>query len=179
MVIGKTLLKDHAQSGRNLGEVFTQVNDLLCESNSEGFFITAFAGVLNLQTGEFRFVNAGHNPPLLRRKNGYFEYLKLHCGFVLAGMEGIQYREQSMMLEKEDEIFLYTDGVTEATNAYEELYGEERLRFTLNASINANAEGICQAVQEDVERFVGEAPQFDDITMLSLQFRDSCDTKND
>ena len=89
MVIGKTLIKDHTQPGRNLGEIFTEVNELLCESNSEGLFITAFEGVLNLETGEFVYVNAGHDAPFICRRGGAFEPLAVKSGFVLAGMEGM------------------------------------------------------------------------------------------
>ena len=92
MVIGKTLIKDHTQPGRDLGEVFTEVNDLLCESNSEGLFITAFEGVLDLVSGEFTFVNAGHEIPFICKKGGSYEPYKVRAGFVLAGMEGIRYQ---------------------------------------------------------------------------------------
>lgn len=92
MVIGKTLIKDHTQSGKDLGEVFTEVNELLCESNSEGLFITAFVGVLDLVSGEFRFVNAGHEIPYICKRNGSFEPYKIRAGFVLAGMEGTRYK---------------------------------------------------------------------------------------
>ena len=102
MVIGKTLIKDHTQPGRDLGEVFSQVNDLLCESNSEGLFITAFEGVLDLMTGEFRFVNAGHEIPFICKKEGVFEPYPIKAGFVLAGMEGMRYKCGSMQLEPGD-----------------------------------------------------------------------------
>ena len=112
MVIGKTLIKDHTKPGIDLGEVFTEVNELLCESNSEGLFITAFEGVLDLATGELRFVNAGHEIPYICKGNGYEPY-KIRAGFVLAGMEGMRYQCGSMQLEPGDKIFQYTDGVTD------------------------------------------------------------------
>lgn len=114
MVIGKTLIKDHTLPGRNLGEVFTEVNNLLCESNNNGMFITAFEGVLDLVTGEFRYVNAGHEPPFIYRKGGGYEAYKINPGFVLAGIEDFQYEEQVTQLHVGDRIFQYTDGVTEA-----------------------------------------------------------------
>ena len=114
MVIGKTLIKDHTTQGRDLGAVFTEVNNLLCESNSEEMFITAFEGVLNLETGEFNYVNAGHEMPFICKANGDFEPYKIRAAFVLAGMEGMKYRAGSMTLEPGDKIFQYTDGVTEA-----------------------------------------------------------------
>ncbi len=171
MVIGKTLIKDHSTPGRDLGEVFSEVNNLLCESNSEGLFITAFEGVLDMVTGEFNFVNAGHEMPFICKAGGDFEPYKIRPGFVLAGMENIRYRAGSMMLEPGDKIFQYTDGVTEATNAANELYGMERLGKVLNR-VKAGAPGeILPAVKADIDAFVAEAPQFDDITMLCLEYR--------
>lgn len=170
MVIGKTLIKDHTHSGCDLGEVFSEVNDLLCESNSEGLFITAFEGVLDLCTGEFNFVNAGHEMPFICKENGGFEAYKIKPGFVLAGMEGMRYKAGSMTIGAGDKIFLYTDGVTEATNAQNELYGMERLENILNTVTGAPPNVILPAVKRDIDAFVGSAPQFDDITMLGLEY---------
>ena len=169
MVIGKTLIKDHTQPGRDLGEVFSEVNDLLCESNSEGLFITAFEGVLDLVTGEFNFVNAGHEMPYIYR-NDTFEPYKIKPGFVLAGMEGMRYKSGSMVLEPGDKLFQYTDGVTEATDADNQLYGMNRLSDVLNRAKTQTPEAILDAVKQDIDRFVGDASQFDDITMLCLEY---------
>lgn len=171
MVIGKTLIKDHTQPGRNLGDVFTEVNDLLCESNSEGLFITAFEGVLDLVTGEFNFVNAGHEMPFICKSGSSFEVYKIKPGFVLAGMEGMKYKAGSMTLDVGDKIFQYTDGVTEATNAQNELYGMDRLSVVLNKNCDKKPEEILPAVKNDIDLFVGDAPQFDDITMLCLEYK--------
>jgi sigma-B regulation protein RsbU (phosphoserine phosphatase) len=170
MVIGKTLIKDHTQPGCNLGDVFTEVNNILCDSNSEGLFITAFEGVLDLVTGEFNYVNAGHELPFLYR-NGSFEAYKIKAGFVLAGMEDMRYRANSITLEPGDKIFQYTDGVTEATNAHNELFGMERLNDVLNRHGSDTPENILSAVKADIDAFVGTAPQFDDITMLCLEYK--------
>ena len=172
MVIGKTLIKDHTTPGRDLGKVFTEVNDLLCESNSEELFITAFEGVLDLVTGEFVYVNAGHEMPFIYKSGGDFEPYKIRAGFVLAGMEGMKYRAGSMRLEPGDKIFQYTDGVTEATNINNELYGMERLGAILNKVKNATPHEILPAVKKDIDEFVGEADQFDDITMLCLEYKE-------
>lgn len=172
MVIGKTLIKDHTQPGRDLGEVFTEVNSLLCESNSEGLFITAFEGVLDLVTGEFRYVNAGHEIPFLCKKDGTFEPYKIRAGFVLAGMEGIRYQCGSMQLAPGDKVFQYTDGVTEATNGAMELYGMERLGSVLQRSASLPPQELLTEVKKDIDDFVGDAPQFDDITMLCLEYRE-------
>ena len=171
MVIGKTLIKDHTQPGTDLGIVFSEVNNILCESNSEGMFITAFEGVLDLETGEFNFVNAGHEIPFISRKGDSFEPYKIHAGFVLAGMEDIHYQAGSLTLEAGDKIFQYTDGVTEATNAKSELYGMRRLERVLGENSAKTPAGIIPAVRKDIDVFVGNAPQFDDITMLCMEYK--------
>ncbi len=127
-------------------------------------------GVLNLSTGHLDYVNAGHNPPLLRRAGGGYDYLRTRCGFVLAGLEGTRYRCCSLDLSPGDALFLYTDGVTEATNAAQQLYGEERLAAVLNANRELAPEELLPAVRADVEAFVGQAPQFDDITVLGIRY---------
>ncbi len=172
MVIGKTLIKDHTLPGRDLGEVFSRVNELLCEANSEGLFITAFEGVLDLVSGEFTFVNAGHEPPFICRKGkaGY-EAHKIRAGFVLAGMEGMRYKAGSITLSEGDKIFQYTDGVTEATDASNELYGMDRLEKVLSRHVDLSPTQLLPIVKEDIDAFVGDAPQFDDITMLCLEFK--------
>ncbi len=171
MVIGKTLIKDHTTPGCDLGEVFSTVNNLLCEANSEGLFITAFEGVLDLVTGEFTFVNAGHEMPCISKAGGSFEPYKIRPGFVLAGMEGMRYRAGAIQLQAGDKIFQYTDGVTEATNAANELYGMERMLKVLNRVKEGSPEQILPAVKQDIDAFVGSAPQFDDITMLCLEYK--------
>ena len=179
MVIGKTLIKDHTTPGRDLGKVFTAVNNLLCEANSEGLFITAFEGVLDFVTGEFNFVNAGHEMPFVCKADGAFEPYKIRPGFVLAGMEDMRYRAGSMILEPGDKIFQYTDGVTEATNIHNKLYGMERLEVILNKVKCGTPHEILPAVKADVDEFVGEAPQFDDITMLCLEYKERMEIKED
>ena len=177
MVIGKTLIKDHTQPGRNLGEVFTEVNNILCESNSEGLFITAFEGVLDMVTGEFRFVNAGHEMPYICKKDGNYEVYKIRAGFVLAGMEGIRYREGCVQLEPGDKIFQYTDGVTEATDIKNKLYGMDRLTSILNRNVDKTPRELLPEVKKDIDAFVGDAPQFDDITMLCLEYKERMEVK--
>lgn len=171
MVIGKTLIKDHTKPGRDLGEVFTEVNNLLCESNSEGMFITAFEGVLDLVTGEFRFVNAGHEIPFLCKSGGTFAPYKIRPGFVLAGMEGIPYQCGVMQLQAGDKFFQYTDGVTEAMNKNNELYGMERLGRVLGKNALLPPSELLAAVKADIDDFVGGAEQFDDITMICFEYK--------
>ncbi|MCR4925707.1 MAG: SpoIIE family protein phosphatase, partial [Clostridiales bacterium] len=176
MVIAKTLIKDHTQPGVDLGDIFTQVNEMLCESNSEGLFVTAFEGVLDLATGEFNFVNAGHEMPFICKAGGNFEPYKIKAGFVLAGMEGMRYKGGTITLEPGDKIFQYTDGVTEATNAENQLYGMDRLENILNKVKLKKPDEILVEVKKDIDLFVKEAPQFDDITMLCLDYKERMKT---
>lgn len=170
MMQSKTLLKSYAESGMSVEEIFTNANEKLCEGNDAGMFVTAWMGLLNTKTGLVTFANAGHNPPLIKHADGSFTYLKTRPGFVLAGMEGIRYRKNEYQLEKGDVIYLYTDGVTEAMNTENELYGENRLLEVLNKNAASDTQAICDAVKADVDLFAGESPQFDDITMLCLKF---------
>ena len=168
MMQAKTIIKDLAESGLELPEVFATANKKLCENNDAGMFVTAWMGILDLKTGLLKFVNAGHNPPLVRQADGEFVYLKARSGMVLAGMDGVKYKTNELCLSPGDTIFLYTDGVTEATNDKNELYGEERLLSLANKNITKTPQQLIAAVKDDVDVFVGDAPQFDDITMLAV-----------
>ena len=171
MMTAKTIIKDLAESGMPVNEIFTRANEKLCENNESGMFVTAWMGILDLETGNLQFANAGHNPPLLKRANGSFEYLKTRAGFVLAGMEGIRYRVAELTLEPGDRLFLYTDGVPEATNTENKLYGEERLLAFMNQNDSMEATALLPALKANIDEFVGDAPQFDDITMLMFDYK--------
>ncbi|MCQ2486071.1 MAG: SpoIIE family protein phosphatase [Clostridia bacterium] len=170
MMRAMTELKSLTESGQPINEVFTNSNNALCTGNDAGMFVTAWQGGIDLSDGTVRFANAGHNPPLVKHSDGRFEYLKSRAGLVLAGMEGIKYKMQEFKLEPGDIVYLYTDGVTEATNSSNELYGEDRLRDALNSRDFESMEELCKFVKSDVDSFVGEAPQFDDITMVALKY---------
>jgi sigma-B regulation protein RsbU (phosphoserine phosphatase) len=171
MMTAKTILKDLAESGMAVNDIFTKANEKLCENNESGMFVTAWMGILDLTTGQVQFANAGHNPPLLKRADGSFEYLKTRAGFVLAGMEGVRYRSGELTLYPGDRLFLYTDGVPEATNKENKLYGEDRLLAFMNQNASAVATEFLPALKANIDAFVGEAPQFDDITMLMLDYK--------
>ena len=171
MMTAKTIIKDLAERGLAVNEIFTQANEKLCENNESGMFVTAWMGILDLTTGNVQFANAGHNPPLLKRADGSFEYLKTRAGFVLAGMEGVRYRAGEITLSPGDRLFLYTDGVPEATNAENKLYGEERLLQFMNQNASMEATALLPALKAHIDEFVGEAPQFDDITMLMFDYK--------
>ena len=171
MMTAKTIIKDLAESGMAVNEIFTKANEKLCENNESGMFVTAWMGILDIPSGKLQFANAGHNPPLLKRADGSFEYLKTRAGFVLAGMDGIKYRVGELVLSAGDRLFLYTDGVTEATNTENKLYGEERLKAFMDQNISVDATALLQNLKVNIDEFVGEAPQFDDITMLTFDYK--------
>ncbi|ONI38016.1 hypothetical protein AN639_05925 [Candidatus Epulonipiscium fishelsonii] len=175
MMTSKTLIKSLVETGNEISKVFTLANEKLCENNDANMFVTAWLGIINLETGFVEYVNAGHNPPLIRCKGEQFEYLKTRAGFVLGGMEGMKYRKYEIQLNPGDEIYLYTDGVTEAINLENELYGEDKLKNTLDSMDNFNAKQICERILTDVNQFAGKAPQFDDITMLYLKLKGESD----
>ena len=170
MMRAKTELRSLTEAGQPINDVFTHGNAALCEGNDAGMFVTAWQGNLDLSTGLVRFANAGHNPPLVRHAGGKFEYLKSRAGFVLAGMDGVCYKTQELQLQPGDEVFLYTDGVTEATDLNNELFGEDRLLESINAKEFSSMEELCHHIRAEVDAFVGEAPQFDDITMVALRY---------
>ena len=170
MMKSKTLLKSLAETGADIAEVLTRANAELCEGNDAGMFVTAWMGVLDTARGLVRFANAGHNPPLVLHRGEESMYLKTRPGFVLAGMEGIRYRLNELQLHPGDVLYLYTDGVTEATDRQERLYGEERLKAVCDGHPDASTEELTSLIQADIDRFVGDAPQFDDITMLALRY---------
>ena len=170
MMRAKTVIRDLAERGLEPDEIFTIANEKLCENNDAGMFVTAWLGILDTKTGLLKFANAGHNPPLFKRNAEKFEYMKARSGMLLAGMEGIKYRKNELQLLPGDKLYLYTDGVTEATDNNTELYGEQRLLDFVNSLESIEPESLCKLIKADVDKFVGTAPQFDDITMLALNF---------
>ncbi len=170
MMRGKTELKSLTETDIPVNEVFERSNGTLCEGNGNGMFITTWQGQIDLKTGHVFFANAGHNPPLIMHAGGDFQYLHSKVNLVLAGMDGVPYRLQELTLGRGDILFLYTDGVTEATDVNNELYGEDRLLACLNANKGATVKELCDRVKDDVDVFVKGAPQFDDITMLAFKF---------
>ncbi len=172
MMTGKTVIRDYAERGDTPVEVFQSANNKLCEGNEAEMFITAWMGFLDTESGLVRFINAGHNPPVLIRK-GQASFVPQHPNPALAALEDVPYREQTLQLEPGDLLLLYTDGAPEASDAQEEMYGEERMLALLSAFYGAGEEAcrkVCRTLKEDIDRFVGDAPQFDDITMLCLYY---------
>ena len=170
MMRAKMTIKALAESGADVHVILSKANEKLCEKNEAGMFVTAWLGIVDMKTGILSYANAGHNPPLLKHRHGTFDYLKTRPNFILAGMEGVSYRKNELQLMPGDELFLYTDGVTEATNKSQALFGESRLSEALNGVSDETVESRCKTVKSAIEEFVGDAEQFDDITMLSVRF---------
>jgi sigma-B regulation protein RsbU (phosphoserine phosphatase) len=182
MVIARTLIKSNAQLGLRPGEVFGVVNDLLCENNDANMFVTAFMGYLDLGSGTFSYVNAGHNPTMVSRAGRSFVKLEMEPGFVLGGLPGIVFEERQATLGPGDRLFLYTDGVTEATSPELELFSEQRLLAVLDAEKgvgeptdtpeqDTSMHGLLMRVRRALDAFAAGSEQADDITMLALELK--------
>ncbi len=169
MATSKTTIQNCVRDYPTLSEAITVANDSLCSNNTAQMFVTAWIGVLDLSSGALTFVCAGHNPPVLI-SDGTPEFIKRRGGFVLAGMEGIPYREQTMTLKTGDRLFLYTDGVTEAENKAHELFGEQRLADCLKTDADKAPEEIVADVKAAINAHANGAEQFDDITMLCIRY---------
>ena len=177
MMRGKAVIKSLADGRLSPADVFTIANEKLCEGNDAELFITAWMGYLDLKTGVVHVANAGHNAPVLIR-DGKAEYVAIKPNFVLAGMDGMLYKDHTLQLRKGDILFLYTDGVTEAMDADDNLYGDDRLiellsfgdHYPAPSGENGIAGAVCEMVTDDINRFVQGAEQSDDITMLCVRF---------
>ena len=169
MVIAKTLLKNQAAATSSPAEILSKVNMQLCENNDAQMFVTTWLGIYEISTGKVRAANAGHEYPALRRANGSFELLKDKHGFVLGGMEGLKFKEYEFEIEPGGVLFVYTDGVAEATDTADQLFGTDRMLDALNIDPHAAPEKLISNVKEAIDEFVGEAPQFDDTTMLCFK----------
>ncbi|MDR1953000.1 MAG: SpoIIE family protein phosphatase [Clostridiales Family XIII bacterium] len=169
MAISKTLIKSNAQSGLLPSEVFGIVNNMLYENNEAEMFVTAFMGYLDIPTGKFSFVNAGHNPPIVKQGD-HFRQLAIEPGFVLASFPNVRYTEDSLMLRAGDMLCMYTDGVTEATNSAKEFYSLQRLIRVANAQNTSDPETFTKGIKESIDLFVGDEERADDITVLTLNY---------
>ena len=168
MVITKTLIKNRAQMGDSPAEILFHVNNQLCDGNETEMFVTVWMAILELSTGKGVAVNAGHEHPVICRRGGRHELVIYRHSMVVAAMEDMVFREHSFELHPGDRLFVYTDGVPEATNTRNELFGTERMLEALNRDPEASPEAQLKAVRESLDAFVGDAPQFDDITMLGM-----------
>ena len=168
MASAKIILQNCIRNMATLSEALSTANNLLCDKNEADMFVTVWTGVLDLTDGKFVYASAGHNAPVLIR-DGETEFLKAKNGFVLGGMEGMQYRVSECRMERGDALFMYTDGVTEASTTANELFGDDRLLACLTGCADTDAQGILQKVHQAIDEFVKDAEQFDDITMLCFK----------
>jgi sigma-B regulation protein RsbU (phosphoserine phosphatase) len=172
MMVAKTLLKSE---GQRLGEpdrILSCVNNVLAADNDSCMFATVFCAILDIRSGEVRFANAGHNPPLVIDSLG-IRYLAIKAGFVLGPMEDTVYTTERLVLQPGDTVFLYTDGVTEAANVADELYGESQLLVALQSGPKGELTDMIHNIRADVIRHADGAPQSDDVTMVALTYRGS------
>ena len=141
-------------------------------------FVTVWLGILEVSTGKLTAANAGHEYPIIKGPDGNFEILKDKHGFVMGGMEGVSYKDYELYLSKGSKIFLYTDGIPEATNSKNKMFGMDRLLNALNKDPEAGVEQIMKNVRTAVDGFVKEAEQFDDVTMMCLEYLGVQDNTN-
>lgn len=170
MVISKTLIKNQAQMGDSPAQILQAVNDQLCENNEAEMFVTVWLGILEISTGKLTAVNAGHEYPIMKKDGGEYEMLDDPHGFVMGVMPGMQYQEYEIWMHKGDSIYVHSDGAPDAVNAEEEQFERERLLASLNRIPGASPSELLGQVKGDIDRFVGEAAQFDDITMLCMRY---------
>ncbi|MDO4467554.1 MAG: PP2C family protein-serine/threonine phosphatase [Bacillota bacterium] len=171
MMAAKMSVKNQAMNVDSPAKILEAVNNRLCEQNEAQMFLTAWIGILELSTGKLTCANAGHEYPVLQKSEGMFSLYKDKHGFVLGGMDGVHYKDYVLQLEARDKIFVYTDGVLEATNTNNELFGTNRMLDSLNQHRNEPLEPLLNNVRKDIQSFVQTAEQFDDITMLGIQYK--------
>ena len=179
MVISKTMIKNRAQVSDSPAEILGYVNDQLCEGNDAEMFVTVWMAILDINTGKGVAANAGHEHPVIRRKDGEYELVVYRHSPAVATMEGMRFREHEFELNPGDRLFVYTDGVPEAINEKKEFYGTDRLLDVLNADQDATIHELLVEVREDISKFAGKAEQFDDITMMAFDFRGPQPEKKD
>ena len=169
MAVSRTLIRATGIRGAGAAECMTYSNNLLSKESVNSMFVTVFYGIYNIQTGEVTYANAGHNPPYLMKANGTIEQLPLSKDIVAGAIDEYQYTDEKLQLEHGDTLLLYTDGVTEATDADYGEYGEGRLEALLKQHTKDDCQQIIDKVKEDVKAFAGDVEQSDDITLLALR----------
>ena len=171
MMVTNILLTEQAQHGGKPSEIFANVNQKICGHNSTDMFITAWLGILEISTGKLISANAGHEDPIIYRNNKEFISIKEKHGFVLGGFANSKYIDQETHLEKDDKIFLFTDGLSEATNNNDEMFAIDRILKSLNKYKGESPQKLIEGVKKEVNDFVGDADQFDDLTMMCLEIK--------
>ena len=173
MMASKIILQSVAMLGKSPAEILEKTNEAICSNNEAEMFVTVWLGILEISTGKLTASNAGHEYPVIRRANGAFELFKDKHGLVIGGMESARYRQYELQLEPGAKLFVYTDGVPEATDANQKLFGIERMLAALNTDLGAAPQQVLKNVRKAVDDFVQDAEQFDDLTMLCLEYKGS------
>ena len=171
MMASKIILQSCAMLGSRASEILTKTNEAICSNNQAEMFVTVWVGILELSTGRLTAANAGHEYPAVKRAKGGFELFRDKHGLVVGAMEGLRYKDYELQLEPGDKLFLYTDGVPEATDADMGMFGTARMLEALNAAADGTPQQILRSVRLAVDGFVRDAEQFDDLTMLCLEYR--------
>ena len=171
MMVSKIILQSCAMLGQGPSDILTKTNEAICSNNQAGMFVTVWVGILEISTGKLTTANAGHEYPAIKRADGRFELFKNRHGLVIGAMNGVKYKNTELQLMPGDRLFVYTDGVPEATDAGEVMFGTERMLAALNKDADAGPEQLLTNVRGDVDAFVRDAEQFDDLTMLCLEYR--------
>ena len=171
MMMSKILIQNAVLSGFSPAMALESVNNRICANNHEEMFVTVWLGILDLKSGVLTAANAGHEKPVVMQAGGEFETLMDKHGFIIGGMPGVKFKEYEVKLEKGSKLFVYTDGVAEATNAVDELFGMDRTVAALNEAKDCSPKEILENVKNRVDEFVGDAPQFDDLTMLCIEYK--------
>ena len=171
MMVSRIVLRTMAQNLKSVVETFEKANYELAKRNRANMFVTVWMGIVDLKTGHVEFASAGHNPPVIRHKDGSAEFAKSKAGVVMAAMENSRYKMQTLELAPGDTLFLYTDGVTEATNEHNELFGNDRLLDALSHGGGKGTKEMCRFVKRQIDAFTRKASQFDDITMLAMEYK--------
>ena len=170
MVISKTMIKNRAQRGGKPSEILHDANNSLFEGNDEKMFVTVWLGILTLSTGELLQASAGHEYPVIQRKGEDYELVETENGLVLGYRRGIKYKDLRFELAEGDKLFMYTDGLPEATNAQNKRLGLSGMMSAINRHKDDEASELLAHVKEEVDSFVKEAPQFDDLTLLIIRY---------
>ena len=170
MMVSRIILRTMTKNLKSVVDAFNKTNYALAIRNKLNMFVTVWAGIIDLRTGHIDFASAGHNPPIVRHKDGSVEFIKSKAGLVMAAMDTTIYKPQSFDLTPGDTILLYTDGVTEATNRNEQLFGDNRLLEALKKGGELSPADTCSLIKKEIDNFVQDAPQFDDITMLAVKY---------
>ena len=170
MMVSKIILQSCAMLGRSASEILTKTNEAICSNNKENMFVTVWVGILEISTGRLTCANAGHEYPALMRKDGSFELYHDRHGIAIGAMDGVKYREYELTVSPGDKLFVYTDGLPEAADANNAMFGTERMLSALNERKEAAPEELLKAVRSQVDAFVGSAEQFDDLTMLCIEY---------